>query len=235
MAGNAHGALKTAARRVGLSVEAYGEMLARDLKWCYACRAFHPHTAFGVDRARGDGLSARCATSPGRGGDRPGLWARARLADHNLAWCRGCRAWVPISEVTRGDGVCRAHRAAEARGFYARNPQPQRERKRARKRGLARIPVWWAEECRAAFGHLCAYGCGRDGGTWDHIWPVSRGGQSRPGNLVPACISCNSSKKRHHPDPWVDRGLASFPDQWADVLILAMQVGCDYWEYEVAS
>jgi hypothetical protein len=29
----------------------------------------------------------------------------------------------------------------------------------------------------------------------DHLWPLSRGGAHEPGNVVPACHSCNASKR----------------------------------------
>jgi len=58
---------------------------------------------------------------------------------------------------------------------------------------------------------------------------VSRGGISAPGNLTPACISCNSSKKNSHPAPWVQRGLDAFPHQWLDLMDLAIQTGRDDW------
>lgn len=32
-------------------------------KWCTACKARHPRTAFGSDPSRGDGLAARCLAS----------------------------------------------------------------------------------------------------------------------------------------------------------------------------
>lgn len=40
----------------------------------------------------------------------------------------------------------------------------------------------------------CFY-CGGPGGTVDHVVPLSRGGQHAEGNLVPACLPCNSSKR----------------------------------------
>ncbi|HWQ68475.1 MAG TPA: HNH endonuclease, partial [Patescibacteria group bacterium] len=32
--------------------------------------------------------------------------------------------------------------------------------------------------------------------------PLSRGGETQPGNVVPACTSCNSSKKDRSPLEW---------------------------------
>jgi 5-methylcytosine-specific restriction endonuclease McrA len=39
----------------------------------------------------------------------------------------------------------------------------------------------------------CLY-CGKKGGTVDHVVPLALGGAHAPWNLVPACLSCNSSK-----------------------------------------
>lgn len=37
---------------------------------------------------------------------------------------------------------------------------------------------------------------------WDHVVPVSRGGSFGIGNLVPACVSCNSSKQNKTVTEW---------------------------------
>lgn len=55
-------------------------------------------------------------------------------------------------------------------------------------------PAAWAERV-AEFGGRCAY-CATFGPTeMEHIMPVSRGGTHTMDNLVPACRSCNASKR----------------------------------------
>lgn len=54
------------------------------------------------------------------------------------------------------------------------------------------------KEVMIYFGGECAY-CGatprrNQNLTRDHLHPVSQGGETTPGNIVPACGSCNSSK-----------------------------------------
>lgn len=54
------------------------------------------------------------------------------------------------------------------------------------------------KECLIYFGGECAYcGCTTRKGqrlTKDHLEPISQGGRTVQGNIVPACASCNSSK-----------------------------------------
>jgi 5-methylcytosine-specific restriction endonuclease McrA len=54
----------------------------------------------------------------------------------------------------------------------------------------------------AEFGHRCAY-CGAGGDLHiEHVVPISKGGGHAIGNIVPACESCNYSKRDHNPDAW---------------------------------
>lgn len=43
---------------------------------------------------------------------------------------------------------------------------------------------------------------GRTSTTWDHIVPIIAGGLTVPGNIVPACGSCNSSKRDSEVVEW---------------------------------
>ena len=75
----------------------------------------------------------------------------------------------------------------------------QKERRKARE---LRESQWWKR--RLAKG-LCNY-CGRQKSpnelTMDHIVPISRGGKSTKGNLVPCCRACNNKKKHLLPMEW---------------------------------
>ncbi len=49
----------------------------------------------------------------------------------------------------------------------------------------------------------CLY-CGNATPTrWDHLHAVSRGGDTVPGNLVPACQRCDDSKQDKDVDEWI--------------------------------
>lgn len=47
---------------------------------------------------------------------------------------------------------------------------------------------------------------------WDHVHPVSKGGRTVIGNLVPACSSCDDSKQEKTLDEWFERGSKGCPD-----------------------
>lgn len=49
----------------------------------------------------------------------------------------------------------------------------------------------------------CAYCDAPNPTRWDHIHPVSRGGYTVPGNLVPACGRCDDSKQDREIEEWV--------------------------------
>ncbi|MBU0986378.1 MAG: HNH endonuclease [Proteobacteria bacterium] len=75
----------------------------------------------------------------------------------------------------------------------------KRERRKARE---LRASQWW-KRCLAK--GVCYY-CGTQARprelTMDHIIPIARGGQSRKGNVVPACKLCNNAKKQLLPMEW---------------------------------
>ncbi len=136
---------------------------------------------------------------------RPGQQVRRQMAAIGKKWCRKCQDWLPASNVTK-NGLCRKHELESYRSMYAANPHAIKARVHARKRGLDPIPAWWRQE---QLERGCAY-CESPAQTLDHVIPVARGGESCPGNLVPACQTCNSRKKHSDPLPWIYRMRAEF-------------------------
>ena len=54
----------------------------------------------------------------------------------------------------------------------------------------------------------CAY-CGGKIDGFDHIVPVIAGGQTKRGNMLPACFFCNGSKHSRNVMEWIDaKGIA---------------------------
>ncbi len=70
------------------------------------------------------------------------------------------------------------------------------EKAKARKLRQSR---WWKEKIQAGICHYCGGRFTVAELTMDHIVPISRGGKSKRGNLVPACKKCNVNKKYYTP------------------------------------
>lgn len=74
-----------------------------------------------------------------------------------------------------------------------------REKEKSRR---LRATRWWEKRIAQGRCHYCGALVGRDALTMDHIVPLSRGGKSTKGNLVPACKACNNKKKYLLPMEW---------------------------------
>jgi 5-methylcytosine-specific restriction enzyme A len=86
----------------------------------------------------------------------------------------------------------------------------RKEKDKARR---LRQTAWWMRKIQPGVCHYCHCHVGRDRLTMDHVVPLSRGGKSTKGNLVPACKDCNNKKKYLLPIEWEDY-LRSLQDQW---------------------
>ncbi len=75
----------------------------------------------------------------------------------------------------------------------------KRERHRARE---LRESQWWKRRLAKGSCHYCRRQFPPRELTMDHIIPVSRGGKSTKGNVVPSCKECNNTKKQLLPMEW---------------------------------
>lgn len=213
MAGTRIGAMKVAAKIIGISFEEYLENNLAGLKWCTEGKHWQLIGNFTKDSSRSDGLETTCRDCRSRQ-SRPGpkAWERKMMRARGFAWCRNCETWLTIASVHMG--LCQKCTNEYMRGLYARS-KPFREKRKQyreqRQRGVDRVPLEGQEILLEDFDNKCAY-CGGPTETWDHIVPVSRGGKTTPGNVVPACLSCNSSKSNKDVFEWLDqRGFEANP------------------------
>ncbi|MDD2599251.1 MAG: HNH endonuclease [Kiritimatiellae bacterium] len=66
---------------------------------------------------------------------------------------------------------------------------------REREKGRAlRKSAWWQRQLNQGVCHYCGKQVGGAALTLDHVVPVARGGCSKRGNVVPACLDCNQKK-----------------------------------------
>lgn len=76
-------------------------------------------------------------------------------------------------------------------------------REKAKARAL-RKTHWWQRKIAPGICYYCGNRVGPQNLTMDHIVPLSRGGRSSKGNIVPACKDCNNKKKWMLPLEWED-------------------------------
>ena len=58
---------------------------------------------------------------------------------------------------------------------------------------------WWQQKTSSGTCHYCGRRVGIKNLTMDHVIPLSRGGRSTKGNLVPCCKKCNTAKQSDLP------------------------------------
>lgn len=74
-----------------------------------------------------------------------------------------------------------------------------RERQKARE---LRESQWWKRQLARGRCYYCRGSFPPKTLTMDHVVPLSRGGRSTKGNVVPACKECNNKKKYMLPIEW---------------------------------
>ena len=77
--------------------------------------------------------------------------------------------------------------------------QIKKERRKARE---LRESQWWKRKLAKGICNYCGRPCSPKELTMDHIVPISRGGKSTKGNVVPSCKECNINKKHLLPMEW---------------------------------
>ncbi|MCL1856321.1 MAG: HNH endonuclease [Kiritimatiellaeota bacterium] len=84
-------------------------------------------------------------------------------------------------------------------------------RERAKARELRASP-WWKQQLSQGRCHYCKASFPPSQLTMDHRIPLSRGGTSVRGNVVPACKACNTAKRHLTPAEHILRELPLTPD-----------------------
>lgn len=164
-----------------------------------------------------------------------------------LKFCWRCRGWKPVGSFgidrSRWDGLAarcvscrrppkqlpliRETPAEYERRRYATNADYRHRRRQhvhSRKRGVEPMPTAGVEALTEWFGGRCAY-CQAPATTWDHIVPVADGGRTQPGNILPACVSCNSRKGARDVYDFIDSAGIEVTQALDDALALALDWG----------
>jgi 5-methylcytosine-specific restriction endonuclease McrA len=86
--------------------------------------------------------------------------------------------------------------------FYSENIGDQEIKHEKEKARSLRQTTWWMRKIQKGICYYCHREVGRKNLTMDHLVPLSRGGKSKKGNIVPACKDCNNKKKNLLPIEW---------------------------------
>ncbi len=103
----------------------------------------------------------------------------------------------------------RSRKAADP--FAARIGDAEMRRERQKARDL-RASQWWKRQCAKGRCYYCGSAVSPRDLTMDHVVPISRGGRSTKGNVVPSCKTCNNQKRQLLPMEW-DAYLASLASE----------------------
>lgn len=93
-------------------------------------------------------------------------------------------------------------------------PDPAHVARERRKAKELRSTTWWRAMLDKGVCHYCGGDFPAAELTMDHVVPVSRGGRSVKGNIVPCCKDCNNDKKYLTPAEMI---LARLRDGGGDV------------------
>jgi 5-methylcytosine-specific restriction protein A len=85
--------------------------------------------------------------------------------------------------------------------FFLNADEEHIRREKAKAREL-RQSQWWKRKRANGTCYYCGGAFKPAELTMDHLVPVTRGGRSVQGNLVPACKECNNKKKYLLPIEW---------------------------------
>ncbi|HSH13211.1 MAG TPA: HNH endonuclease [Desulfurivibrionaceae bacterium] len=85
--------------------------------------------------------------------------------------------------------------------FFAGVDEEEIRREKGKAREL-RKSRWWQNILAAGRCHYCGRLTAKGELTMDHAVPLTRGGKSTKGNLVPCCKECNNRKKNLLPLEW---------------------------------
>ena len=126
--------------------------------------------------------------------------------------CNTCNQILPVSSYNKRPGsldgfryACKSCESNRAKKWKKDNPEKFREYLSGRKvkaNGNVIFSIL-PKDLKRLYNSCCVYCGSNENITQDHVIPISRGGHHSIGNLVPACLSCNSRKQKRFITEWL--------------------------------
>ncbi len=179
-------------------------------KWCFDCGETKPADEFYKACGMRDGLSGRCRICEKR---QASEWKKLNPGRNR----RNAKSWADKNKEKSREIARKSYwrhpenrRANSIKWQKEINPMQARINFARRRARLIQADAGFSkddwEEVVQLFDGKCAY-CGDNQKKLmlDHFIPLNRGGLHRHGNVVPACMFHNQSKKDRPPEDWVIR------------------------------
>lgn len=173
------------------------------MKHCTKCKQLKPLSEYHKDKNAGDGHVQRCKQCV-KIKSRQWYWdnyernvanRRKRYWENPIYWKTEAKAWADKN---------REHKRALDSKYQKAHPEvykasAARRKARIRQNGVYAISQ---KEMRKLYASPCLYCGSTQRIEADHVIPIARGGTHSIGNLVPACKSCNASKRQRTITEW---------------------------------
>jgi 5-methylcytosine-specific restriction endonuclease McrA len=174
-----------ATKRKAARIERMGDIDA-GVRRCADCKQIKPLDQFAKDKRKAGGVGSYCLECN-----------RIRCADRAARH----KARNPNAEKAKRDRFRSSGKFAVWEADYRQRPHVKAVRKlrdKVRphaKRGQGAISRRTWQALLDAFGGVCCY-CDAPGDmTVEHLTPLAKGGTNEIGNVAPACVKCNASKR----------------------------------------
>lgn len=173
------------------------------MKQCSKCNEQKPLTEYHRDKYSKDGYVQRCKSCIQK---KTKQWLEINR-ERNKETCRNRYKENPEPYKARSNNWAKANpewKAQTNRIYQINNPHIYRDTKQRRKIRKAQNGEYTitAKELQKLYSSPCFYCGSKTNIQADHVIPIARGGVHGISNLVPACQSCNASKRERTITEW---------------------------------
>lgn len=190
------------------------------MKQCCLCNINKYENEFYLDKQRKDGLSPRCKDCHSLCMKKSRVKHKAKLDAANKKYRDDNKDLIAEQShryyINNRDKVMERNNKWRKQNKYKSNIKTLRYRSRKNSLPTTLTKEEW-DYAINYFNNKCAY-CNNNIGTLhqEHFVPVLSGGPHSKENIIPACVSCNSSKSNKVASDWM---LVKFGKEIADIRI----------------